>query len=45
MLEQIVQRCCGVSILGDIQNLSGHSPEKPSPVGPLLNKGVGLDDF
>lgn len=45
MLEQIVQRCCGVSILGDTQNLSGHSPEKPSPVGPLLNKGVGLDDF
>lgn len=25
-LEQIAQRCCGVFILGDIQNLTGHDP-------------------
>lgn len=29
-LAQITQRGCGVFILGDIQNLSGHRPEQPS---------------
>jgi len=27
-LEQAVHRVCGVSILGDIENLTGHSPEQ-----------------
>lgn len=27
-LEEVVQRCCGVFILGDIQNLTGHSPKQ-----------------
>ncbi|KAK4826188.1 hypothetical protein QYF61_006132 [Mycteria americana] len=27
-LEQVTQRVCGVSILGGIQNLNGHSPEQ-----------------
>lgn len=25
-LEQVVQRCCGVSLSGDIPKLSGHNP-------------------
>lgn len=34
--EQVAQRGCGVSDLGDIQNLAGHGPEQP---GPALSRG------
>lgn len=29
-LEQIIQGCYGVSIIGDTQTLSGHGPEQPA---------------
>lgn len=29
-LEQIIQGCYEVSIIGDIQTLSGHGPEQPA---------------
>lgn len=31
-LEQVAQRGCGVSDLGDIKNLAEHGPEQPDPV-------------
>lgn len=30
ILEHLAQICCGVSILGDAQSLTGHSPELPA---------------
>ncbi|KAK4820477.1 LOW QUALITY PROTEIN: hypothetical protein QYF61_027938, partial [Mycteria americana] len=38
-LEQVSQRGCGVSILGDIQNLTGCSPEQPAAVDLALSRG------
>lgn len=29
-LEQTIQGGCGVSIIGDVQMLSGHGPEQPA---------------
>lgn len=29
-LKQAPQRACGISVFGDIQNLSGHGPEQPA---------------
>lgn len=29
-LEEVAQRCCGASRLGDIKNLNGHSCEQPA---------------
>ena len=29
-LEQVAQRGCGISILGDTQKLSGHGPGQPT---------------
>jgi len=40
MLEQVVQRCCGVSMLGDIQKPMEHGPEQPAPAEPPWIKGV-----
>jgi len=36
---------CGVSILGDIQNPAGHSPEQPAIADPTLNQGIYMDDL
>jgi len=34
MLEQVAQRECEISILADVQNLTGHSPVQPALGGP-----------
>ena len=39
-LAQVAQRGCGVSILGDIQKSSGHSPRKSSLGGPAGAGGL-----
>lgn len=39
-LAQVVLRTCGVSILGDIEKLSGHSPGQPALDGPIPAGGV-----
>lgn len=44
-LEQITQRYCGVAILGDSENLTGHIPEQAAPGDTALSNGVGLDDL
>jgi len=31
-LEEVAPSSCGVSILGDSENLSGHSPDQPALV-------------
>lgn len=33
-MEQVAQRGCRISILGDIQNLTEHSPEHSALAGP-----------
>lgn len=38
-LEQFTQRCGGVSSLGNIQSLIGHSLEQPAAVSPALRRG------
>lgn len=38
---QIAQRGCGVSILGDTGNPTGHGPGQPAPVDPALSGAVG----
>jgi len=38
-LAQVAQRNCGVSLLGDIQNLTGQHPEQPDLGIPSLNRG------
>lgn len=40
-MAQVAQRCCGFSIIGDIQNLTGQSPESPALADPA---GVGVWD-
>lgn len=40
-VAQVAQRCCGFSIIGDIQNLTGQSPESPALADPA---GVGVWD-
>lgn len=44
MPAQIAQRSCGVSIPGDIQNLSGHGPGQPALGAPALSKVLGIGD-
>lgn len=41
VVEQVVQRCCGFYILGDMQNPTEHSTELPAVMGPALNKRLG----
>ena len=38
--EEAAQGGCGVSILGDIQNLTGHGPEQPACSHPALHRGL-----
>jgi len=40
-LEQVAQRGCGVSIIGNSHNLNGHSPEQPGLADSAL-QGLGL---
>jgi len=39
-LEQVAQKGCEVSILGDTPNSTGHSPQQPALVHPTLSKGL-----
>lgn len=39
-LKQIAMKCCGVSVLGDIQNWTRHSHEQPVLVDPALSRGL-----
>lgn len=41
--EQVVQRVCGASILGDIKNSAGHSPKQPADTA--LSRRIRLDDL
>lgn len=34
------QKCCGVTILEDIQNLRGQGSEQPDPAGHALRRGL-----
>lgn len=38
--EQITQRCCGVPILGDIQNTTGQGLEQPAVMDSVLSRGL-----
>lgn len=42
-LEKVVQTGCGITILGDIENLTGHSSEQPGVGESALSRNVGLD--
>lgn len=42
-MDDVAQRGCGISILADIQNQTGYSPELPAPADPALSKEVELD--
>jgi len=46
-LAQVAQRGCGVSILEDIQNLTGRGPEQRAVGDPALSRGMilSLYDF
>ncbi|KAK4828539.1 hypothetical protein QYF61_027215 [Mycteria americana] len=41
-LEEVAQRVCGVSILGNIQQPTGHSPGQSALPDPALSKAQGL---
>ncbi|KAJ7409985.1 hypothetical protein BTVI_54830 [Pitangus sulphuratus] len=41
-LEQVIQRGCGVSFSGDIQNSPEDDPVQPALGEPALTKGVDL---
>lgn len=41
-LEQIAWRVCEVSILGEVQKLTGHYPEPAAPFDTALNGKTGL---
>lgn len=43
--EQIAQRGCEVSVLGDGQNLTVHSAGQPAPADSTLSTEAGLDNF
>ena len=38
--EQVAPRGCGVSVLGDIKNPTGHGPGQPALVDPTLSRGL-----
>lgn len=40
-LEQVVQRCCGASFSGHIQNLPGDGPVQPVLCESALAEGLG----
>ncbi|KAK4828808.1 hypothetical protein QYF61_000865 [Mycteria americana] len=42
ILEQISQRGCTVSLLGDFQNQTGHDPEQLALIHPALSRGLDL---
>lgn len=44
-LANIAQTACGVSILGDAQNLTGHNPTQSTLPGSTLSRKTGLDDL
>jgi len=44
-LNQVVQRGCGISTLGDTQNLIGHSPEPPGVSWLYFMERVGPGDI
>jgi len=44
-LQQVAQRCCGVSILEDSKNPTGHGSEQLSLGHPALSREVGLVDI
>ena len=44
-LEEVAQRGCGVSILGDTQKPTGDGPKQLGLGDPTLSKGVGLDSL
>lgn len=43
--EQVAQRGCGVTIPGNIENPTQHSPGQTAPADPALNRGVALDEL
>jgi len=44
-LQQFAQRACGVSFLRNIQNPTGHGPEKPAAIDPVLRQGAGVSEL
>lgn len=44
-LEQVAQRGCGVSVLGESQNMCGHNLGQPTLVDSALSRGFDLDDL
>lgn len=44
-LEQVSHGGCGVSILGDIQNPTGHCPRQCAPTDSAWRRRVGLGDL
>lgn len=43
--EQVAQRDCGVTIIGDIQSLVEHNSEQFALFDPTFEQGLGLDYF
>ena len=44
-LQQLDQKDCAVSILGNIQSLSRQGTEPPALFDPTLSTGIGLADL
>lgn len=44
-LEEVVQKGYEFSIISDIKNVTGHSPEELAQVNPAFCWGVELDDL
>lgn len=44
-LKRVAQRCCKISILDNMQNLTGNSPGQRALADPVLSTGVRLDDL
>jgi len=45
ILEEVAQRGCSISTLGDTQNPTGHGPGQLVVGDPAWSRGVGLDDL
>lgn len=43
-LQQVAQRACGVSVLGDIENVTGHSPDQTTSVGATVGRELDQTD-